>query len=631
MKFESIINDVCCDDRIKDGTLRLENPEHVFVLQEYLEKAGYNINEIVAKTAKLFIEGRFPDRQAYNKDGILVTFPSKEYRTRAVDKGTHFAENPKKNVGTLYSPADTGNLSTSDVSPDSTTTDATPKKKSDSVSLDQELNKKVAGDVDVDNRSTKDKVQDAEAVQSILTTAAPLVNYSVDEAKKFGFYNKGFDWYDCDGNLLGEQIYDDLSGQVMIQAERTTTNETKPAPAGKFKSKELEDFLAYEINSYAKTKKFVTQNVTAQILAKRLVDDVGIKDCINLGKTGCKITNPLFAQIKETSKTDLVLIGNTKMRTSLKENGAQGCSAQNREVNAIITTVLQETGESQQTMESVSSFIMDGIKQKFYVPLQDEVKSKLQKSLTKVINGVSIDSIKKDIASVESIIKTNKDYVINGEIPLDMTMVLAKINEVFNQPEKRYMFIEEMLTGKRRFRSGAKLGGGAGDVQCVADHMMTWNREANYHLYTVQDFIDNNQNNITFRFSNRGGDRGISVRSDFGNMFSESILDEGLFDMLKQAGASITKFFSDITTQISSLYGEAKAYFTKVYESIKSGLESIYEAILKFGRFLKEIIKAGWATFADWVGIESEATGTWNNLMPTSSSSVSEPDVISQV
>jgi hypothetical protein len=635
MKFESIINDVCCDDRIKDGTLRLENPEHVFVLQEYLEKAGYNINEIVAKTAKLFIEGRFPDRQAYNKDGILVTFPSKEYRTRAVDKGTHFAENPKKNVGTLYSPADTGNLSTSDVSTDSTTTDVTPKKKSDSVSLDQELNKKVAGDVDVDNRSTKDKVQDAEAVQSILTTAAPLVNYSVDEAKKFGFYNKGFDWYDCDGNLLGEQIYDDLSGQVMIQAERTTTNETKPAPAGKFKSKELEFQLAKELNSYAKTKKFVTQNATAQILAKSLVDKYKIKSCIALGDTDCKITNPLFAQIKGTSKTDLILGGNTAMRTSLKDTGAQGCSAQNREVNAIITTVLQETGESQQTMESVSSFIMDGIRKSFYVPLQDEVKRKLQKSLTKVINGKSIDSIKKDIASVESIIKTNKDYVINGEIPLDMTMVLAKINEVFNQPEKRYMFIEEMLTGKRRFRSGATLGSSEPSPQCVADYMMTWNREGNYHLHTVQDFIDNNQNNITFRFSNRGGVRGISIRSDLNvkleNMFNESILDEGLFDMLKQAGASITKFFSDITTQISSLYGEAKAYFTKVYESIKSGLESIYEAILKFGRFLKEIIKAGWATFADWVGIESEATGTWNNLMPTSSSSVSEPDVISQV
>jgi hypothetical protein len=650
MKLISIIHDVCCDDRIKDGILRLENPEHVFVLQEYLEKAGYNINEIVAKTAKLFAEGRFPDRQAYNKDGILVTFPSTEYRARAVDKGTHFAENPKKTVGKLFSPSDTGDLSTSDVSTDPTNTDAIPKKKSDTVSLDQELNKKVAGDVDIDNRSTKDKVQDAEAVQSILTNTTPLLNYSVDEAIRYGFYNKGFNWYDCDGNLLGEQIYDDLSGQVMIQAERTTTNETKPAPAGKFKSTELEFQLAKELNSYAKTKKFVTQNATAQILAKSLVDKYRIKSCIALGDTGCKITNPLFAQIKDTSKTDLILVGNTAMRTSLKDTGAQGCSAQNREVNAIITTVLQETGESQQTMESVSSFIMDGIGKSFYVPLQDEVKRKLQKSLTKVIDGKSIDSIKKDIASVESIIKTNKDYVINGEIPLDMTMVLAKINEVFNQPEKRYMFIEEMLTGKRRFRSGATLGSsepalvevvvpdrfrsgatlGSSEPspQCVADYMMTWNREGNYHLHTVQDFIDNNQNNITFRFANRGGVRGISIRSDLtiklANMFNESILDEGFFDILKQAGASITQFFGDFNDEIKLLVGEAKAYFTKVYESIKSGLESIYETILKFGRFLKEIIKAGWATFADWVGIESEATGTWNNLMPTSSSSVSE-------
>ena len=195
-------------------------------------------------------------------------------------------------------------------------------------------------------------------------------------------------------------------------------------------------------------------------------------------------------------------------------------------------------------MDSVSSFIMDGINKSFYVPLQDEVKSKLQKSLTRVINGASIDSIKNDIVSVESIIKTNKDYVVNGKIPVDMTDVLVKINEVFNQPEKRYLFIEEMLTGKRRFRSGAT---DAPSPRCVADYMMTWNREGNYHLYTVQDFIDNNQNNITFRFANRGGVRGISIRSDLKvklkNMFNESILDEGFFDILKQAGASITNFF----------------------------------------------------------------------------------------
>ena len=78
MKFKSIINDVCCDARIRDGVFRLENADHVFILQEYLEKAGYSLDEILDKTAKLFEAGRFPDRQAYNKDGILVTFPSKD-------------------------------------------------------------------------------------------------------------------------------------------------------------------------------------------------------------------------------------------------------------------------------------------------------------------------------------------------------------------------------------------------------------------------------------------------------------------------------------------------------------------------------------------------------------------------
>ncbi len=96
MNFKSLVNEIGCDSRIKNGTLDLKNEDHVFVLQEYLEKAGYDINEIVEKTARLFEAGRFPERQAYNKDGILVTFPNKQYRDRAVNKGTHFAENPKR-------------------------------------------------------------------------------------------------------------------------------------------------------------------------------------------------------------------------------------------------------------------------------------------------------------------------------------------------------------------------------------------------------------------------------------------------------------------------------------------------------------------------------------------------------
>ena len=102
MNFKSLINDICCDGRIKDGIFDFRNQEHVFVLQEYLEKAGCDVNYVVEKTAKLFEAGRFPERQAYNKDGILVTFPSKEYKDRAVNKGTHFAENPKKSDANIF-------------------------------------------------------------------------------------------------------------------------------------------------------------------------------------------------------------------------------------------------------------------------------------------------------------------------------------------------------------------------------------------------------------------------------------------------------------------------------------------------------------------------------------------------
>ena len=89
MNFKALINDICCDGRIKDGIFDVKNQEHVFVLQEYLETLGYDVNFVVDKTSNLFEAGRFPDRQAYNKDGILVTFPSKEYRDRAVNKGNY--------------------------------------------------------------------------------------------------------------------------------------------------------------------------------------------------------------------------------------------------------------------------------------------------------------------------------------------------------------------------------------------------------------------------------------------------------------------------------------------------------------------------------------------------------------
>ena len=213
MNFKSLVNDICCDGRIKNGIFDLGNPDHVFVLQEYLEKSGCGVDYIVEKTANLFEAGKFPERQAYNKDGILVTFPNKEYRDRAVNKGTHFAENPKKsdaNIFTTPTPdVKAGGESDSIYQPD--------EQKPKDISIDQELSDKVV-DTDKDERTPKEKQIDAVGVQSILTGQTPLVNYSVDEAKKYGFYRKGMNWYNSEGELIGEQVFDETNGKPIIRS-----------------------------------------------------------------------------------------------------------------------------------------------------------------------------------------------------------------------------------------------------------------------------------------------------------------------------------------------------------------------------------------------------------------------------
>ena len=208
MNFKSLVNEIGCDSRIKNGTLDLKNEDHVFVLQEYLEKAGYDINEIVEKTARLFEAGRFPERQAYNKDGILVTFPNKQYRDRAVNKGTHFAENPKK--------AQTNIFNTDSEQGDGEQT-SSEKSKSQPITLDQTLEKDIVSDKDTDERTPREKKQDAYGVEAILMGQTPLVNYSIDEAKTCGFYKKGLIWYNTEGSLVGEQIYDETRGRSTIR------------------------------------------------------------------------------------------------------------------------------------------------------------------------------------------------------------------------------------------------------------------------------------------------------------------------------------------------------------------------------------------------------------------------------
>jgi len=94
--IEKVLNDVFVDPRISDGIFDIKNNEHVGYLCEYLINKDIE-PEIVYEFCDLLLEkGKYPRRQAYNANGILVTFPTPEYKTRAIRAGTHFENDPTR-------------------------------------------------------------------------------------------------------------------------------------------------------------------------------------------------------------------------------------------------------------------------------------------------------------------------------------------------------------------------------------------------------------------------------------------------------------------------------------------------------------------------------------------------------
>jgi len=97
--IEEIISDAALDSRISDGIVNLKNSEHIQVIAEVMYNRNIDVDIINEFVERFMEEGKHPDRQAYNKDGWLVTFPSAEYKKAALKKGTHYPSDPTHGKG----------------------------------------------------------------------------------------------------------------------------------------------------------------------------------------------------------------------------------------------------------------------------------------------------------------------------------------------------------------------------------------------------------------------------------------------------------------------------------------------------------------------------------------------------
>jgi hypothetical protein len=100
--IDKILNDVCLDERIYNGIFEIQDNVHMEVLREYLVKQGITENDAKEFSNVIVEKGQYPERQAYNAKGILVTFPTPDYKQDAIKAGTHFENDPTKAAPNIF-------------------------------------------------------------------------------------------------------------------------------------------------------------------------------------------------------------------------------------------------------------------------------------------------------------------------------------------------------------------------------------------------------------------------------------------------------------------------------------------------------------------------------------------------
>lgn len=235
--IEEFLNTICLDERIEDGIFDIENTYHMDILQEYLIKSGVSKEDsIICRNS--ILEGKYPERQAYNVNGLLVTFPTPEYKQRAIARGTHFEENPKKDQANIFQAqpqqaASPAPATTPAPQPDVQPQPAAPAPKLEPaeplVPAAEPAEKELSvDDTEKDERTPKEKAIDAKAVQNILASAPASIdiaakypnlesiNYTLKEAKNNNFYEKNGNWYDVEGNYIGKKWYCESTKKIII-------------------------------------------------------------------------------------------------------------------------------------------------------------------------------------------------------------------------------------------------------------------------------------------------------------------------------------------------------------------------------------------------------------------------------
>jgi hypothetical protein len=576
MDFSCIINDICCDDRLKDGIPDLNNLDFCFLLQEYLVNKGIPIEEVVEKTSILFEKGNFPDRQAYNKNGILVTFPNKEYRDRAVNKGTHSIENPKKQDPNIFTDKDKDSLSISDI--DIEKKDGDPA--DENLTLDDYIEDEI-NDINLDLRTKQEKELDSVGVVSILDDD-PLSSEDIldlDEVinnyERYGMYGSGKNWYNSDGKLVGEQYYDESSGKCVIKI-------LKESSAAKLESSIVSNLngFDYEDERWDKIGKS-----TSKYLIQKLKK---IKNTSELGSGTVETTDfwKSFGATDKTPKTDIIV---NDLKCSVKYGPSQLMSGKSSESVATFMSATKkidlEESITSECLELFNNFV----------------------DSSKTIKGNIGDLLSVDREQIKDELELKvKDLVDSANS--SHKSIMSYLNSVFNNNDSfKYEFIKEAMTGNFKFGK---------DSEGSADTILSVSKKTNdVFLSSINKNVIEavqNKTRLSVRFKSSSfkrkdtGEKAYRFWSVLGLLTSEykskiqeinelledkEILEENLLNKLKELFLNLKLFISNLYNRIISYIKKSINNLFKFFEIYPDVTVNDGEDTLDFSSILNDFKK----------------------------------------
>jgi hypothetical protein len=271
--IDRLFSEICLDNRIDNGIFSIENNVHIEVLRDGLRRHGLTLDESILVTNTM-LEGRFPERQAYNEQGLLVTFPTSEYKQRAIARGTHFETPPPKPAGNVFTPnsgqgapqapqappattpsapataapataaqaptPDPTKLQPTNLLPQDRAVQAVPTSPTTAAPATQatqtrsgETELKADTEKPVDQRTPEEKEIDAKAVVQMLSAAPASIDissrypqvecklmpakFTLIEGKEMNFIQSTDGrWFDAEGNYIGRLNIDEVTNRLVI-------------------------------------------------------------------------------------------------------------------------------------------------------------------------------------------------------------------------------------------------------------------------------------------------------------------------------------------------------------------------------------------------------------------------------